>query len=73
MASAIRERDSTTCTTTATSASFNHNVNGECDKSGCRRPFGKKCSHLVKKQRTKFYIFRRCIAMLLCWHERGDS
>ncbi|GFS45761.1 DVL family protein [Actinidia rufa] len=34
--------------------------------------FGKKCSHLAKKQRAKFYILRRCIAMLVCWHERTD-
>ncbi|KAF8042625.1 hypothetical protein BT93_A1072 [Corymbia citriodora subsp. variegata] len=32
--------------------------------------FGEKCSHLAKKQRAKFYILRRCIAMLLCWHEQ---
>ncbi|KAI9122308.1 hypothetical protein K1719_006997 [Acacia pycnantha] len=36
------------------------------------KSFGQKCSHLVKKQRAKFYIVRRCIAMLLCWHERGE-
>ncbi|KAB2622379.1 hypothetical protein D8674_024561 [Pyrus ussuriensis x Pyrus communis] len=80
--SAIKENDSTASTTTTitgtisatTTSSFNDNVNEECDKSGCRRgrPFGKKCSHLVKKQRTKFYIFRRCIALLLCWHERDS-
>ncbi|KAH1136959.1 hypothetical protein AAZX31_10G054400 [Glycine max] len=33
------------------------------------KSFGQKCSHLVKKQRAKFYILRRCVAMLLCWHE----
>jgi hypothetical protein len=36
------------------------------------KSFGQKCSHLVKKQRAKFYILRRCIAMLLCYHERAD-
>ncbi|GKV48426.1 hypothetical protein SLEP1_g55242 [Rubroshorea leprosula] len=36
------------------------------------RSFGQKCSHLVKKQRAKFYILRRCIAMLVCWRDRGD-
>ncbi|XP_038697937.1 uncharacterized protein LOC119995493 [Tripterygium wilfordii] len=37
--------------------------------------FSQKCSHVVKKQRAKFYILRRCIAMLVCWHERdrGES
>ncbi|KAI3472573.1 hypothetical protein Pfo_029357 [Paulownia fortunei] len=36
------------------------------------RSFGEKCSHLAKKQRAKFYILRRCIAMLLCWNERNE-
>ncbi|KAI3447575.1 hypothetical protein Pfo_004240 [Paulownia fortunei] len=36
------------------------------------RSFGEKCSHLAKKQRAKFYILRRCIAMLVCWHERNE-
>ncbi|KAE8647404.1 uncharacterized protein LOC105435882 [Cucumis sativus] len=34
--------------------------------------FGQKCSNLVKKQRTKFYILRRCVALLLCSHDRPD-
>ncbi|KAL6507903.1 hypothetical protein OROGR_024098 [Orobanche gracilis] len=34
------------------------------------RSIGGKCSHLAKKQRAKFYILRRCIAMLVCWNER---
>lgn len=34
--------------------------------------FGRKCSNLVKKQRTKFYILRRCVALLLCSHDRPD-
>ncbi|CAN0926932.1 Small polypeptide DEVIL 16 [Linum grandiflorum] len=38
----------------------------------CKATLGKKCKHLVKKQRAKFYIVRRCIAMLLCWHERDS-
>ncbi|KAH7856083.1 hypothetical protein Vadar_032534 [Vaccinium darrowii] len=36
------------------------------------RSFGEKCTHLAKKQRAKFYILRRCIAILVCWHERTD-
>lgn len=36
------------------------------------RSFGEKCSHLAKKQRAKFYILRRCIAMLVCWNERNE-
>ncbi|KAK4759547.1 hypothetical protein SAY87_022678 [Trapa incisa] len=44
------------------------------EKSACDpcRSFGQKCSHLVKKQRAKFYIVRRCVTMLLCWDEHKD-
>ncbi|KAK9124190.1 hypothetical protein Sjap_013792 [Stephania japonica] len=35
--------------------------------------FGQRCSRLVKEQRARFYIFRRCVTILLCWHDRGDS
>ncbi|CAN4117100.1 unnamed protein product [Withania somnifera] len=45
----------------------NYNNNSSSSKS-----FGKKCSHIAKKQRAKFYIVRRCIAMLVCWHERKE-
>ncbi|QCE06040.1 DVL protein [Vigna unguiculata] len=48
------------------SQSNHHQHQQVCDPC---KSFGKKCSHLVKKQRAKFYILRRCIAMLLCWHE----
>ncbi|XP_052177015.1 small polypeptide DEVIL 16 [Diospyros lotus] len=49
--------------------SFNgEHVQDTC-KSSC---LGERCSHLAKKQRARFYIIRRCIAMLVCWHERGD-
>ncbi|KAL7095872.1 hypothetical protein ACP275_10G049400 [Erythranthe tilingii] len=37
------------------------------------KSFGEKCSHLAKKQRAKFYILRRCIAMLVCWNERNHE
>ncbi|KAG5253211.1 pectinesterase [Salix suchowensis] len=48
--------------------------NNTQEVQGCEscRSFGKKCSHLLKKQRARFYILRRCIAMLVCWHERGE-
>nr|KYP70893.1 hypothetical protein KK1_010133 [Cajanus cajan] len=48
----------------------NHQQQEACDPC---KSFGQKCSHLVKKQRAKFYILRRCIAMLLCWHERAET
>ncbi|XP_008443575.1 small polypeptide DEVIL 16 [Cucumis melo] len=45
----------------------------EDDNAGECKSFGEKCNNLVKKQRTKFYILRRCIAMLVCWRDRGES
>ncbi|KAI4302398.1 hypothetical protein MLD38_038147 [Melastoma candidum] len=31
--------------------------------------FSDKCARLVKEQRARFYIVRRCVTMLLCWHD----
>ncbi|OMO50249.1 hypothetical protein CCACVL1_30548 [Corchorus capsularis] len=36
------------------------------------KAFGRRCSRLVKEQRARFYILRRCVTMLVCWHECGD-
>ncbi|KAJ4725776.1 Rotundifolia-like protein [Melia azedarach] len=33
----------------------------------------RKCSSLAKEQKARFYIMRRCVAMLVCWHKHGDS
>lgn len=32
----------------------------------------RKCSSLAKEQKARFYIMRRCVAMLMCWHKHGD-
>ncbi|MCL7042576.1 hypothetical protein MKW94_018222 [Papaver nudicaule] len=37
------------------------------------KSFGQKCNRLVKEQRAKFYILRRCVTMLVCWNECCDS
>ncbi|KAJ0969831.1 hypothetical protein J5N97_022708 [Dioscorea zingiberensis] len=29
------------------------------------------CLALAKEQRSRFYILRRCLVMLLCWHKYG--
>ncbi|GLU11578.1 hypothetical protein SLE2022_283150 [Rubroshorea leprosula] len=33
----------------------------------------RKYSSLAKEQKARFYIMRRCVAMLVCWHKHGDS
>ncbi|CAN1122247.1 Small polypeptide DEVIL 17 [Linum perenne] len=27
----------------------------------------------VREQRSRFYVARRCVVMLLCWHKYGKS
>ncbi|KAK4749324.1 hypothetical protein SAY87_026773 [Trapa incisa] len=46
----------------------------EKTSGSCRRcrSFSQKCIHVINRQRAKFYIVRRCVAMLLCWHEHKD-
>ncbi|XP_054814148.1 small polypeptide DEVIL 13 [Prosopis cineraria] len=33
---------------------------------------GKKCTDLAKEHKARFYIIRRCVAMLVCWHKHRD-
>ncbi|KAL7152307.1 hypothetical protein ABFS83_04G088200 [Erythranthe nasuta] len=35
--------------------------------------FTRKCASLVKQQRARIYILRRCATMLLCWYIQGDD
>ncbi|KAK9734365.1 hypothetical protein RND81_04G134800 [Saponaria officinalis] len=35
--------------------------------------FTKKCASLVKEQRARIYILRRCATMLLCWYIQDDE
>ncbi|XP_075512785.1 small polypeptide DEVIL 11-like [Primulina tabacum] len=35
--------------------------------------FTRKCAALVKEQRARFYIMRRCVTMLICWREYSDD
>ncbi|KAG0453336.1 hypothetical protein HPP92_026000 [Vanilla planifolia] len=34
--------------------------------------FARRCRLLATEQRAKFYILRRCIALLLCSKENGE-
>ncbi|RYR35681.1 hypothetical protein Ahy_A10g050811 [Arachis hypogaea] len=33
------------------------------------RSFRRRCRKMVKEHRTRFYILRRCVTMLVCWTE----
>ncbi|KAM0031870.1 hypothetical protein Hdeb2414_s0016g00498831 [Helianthus debilis subsp. tardiflorus] len=54
--------------------SRSHSSSSTPSKSTHRRnTFTRKCARLVKEQRARFYIMRRCVSMLVCWHDYGDS
>ncbi|XP_023633688.1 uncharacterized protein LOC111829243 [Capsella rubella] len=44
-------------------------------EEGCRESMGrnKGCLAMVKERRSRFYIARRCVLMLLCWHKYANS
>ncbi|KAK4349759.1 small polypeptide DEVIL 22-like [Lycium barbarum] len=33
----------------------------------------RKCASLIKEQRARIYILRRCATMLCCWYIQGDD
>ncbi|XP_042413659.1 small polypeptide DEVIL 11-like [Zingiber officinale] len=33
------------------------------------RSFSSRCAGMVKEQRARFYIVRRCVTMLICWRD----
>ncbi|WVZ96760.1 hypothetical protein U9M48_042359 [Paspalum notatum var. saurae] len=53
--------------TTQLSARRRRKRGGGC--AGLRR----RCYAVLKQQRTRLYILRRCVTMLLCWHEHDLS
>ncbi|KQK10536.1 hypothetical protein BRADI_2g54750v3 [Brachypodium distachyon] len=45
-------------------------VRGNGNGNGKSRPsFPGRCARLVKEQRARFYIMRRCVTMLVCWRD----
>ncbi|URE32785.1 hypothetical protein MUK42_06490 [Musa troglodytarum] len=55
------------------SGSRRHFLKGSSStKEGRRKPprsFSSRCASLVKEQRARFYIMRRCVTMLICWRD----
>lgn len=44
---------------------------GAAAAGGCapQPSFSSRCAGLVKEQRARFYIMRRCVTMLVCWKD----
>ncbi|PIA43315.1 hypothetical protein AQUCO_02000614v1 [Aquilegia coerulea] len=45
----------------------------ESKTPGRNNGFSRRCASLVKEQRARLYILRRCATMLLCWYIQGDE
>ncbi|XWS12842.1 hypothetical protein CRYUN_Cryun37aG0125200 [Craigia yunnanensis] len=43
---------------------------GRCEETSSLK---KRCLTMAKEQRSRFYILRRCVIMLLCWQKYGKS
>lgn len=55
------------CTSASRKSSIERSTSQKCAN------FTRKCSSLAREQKAKFYIVKRCITMLVCWHKHGDS
>ncbi|KAF8009993.1 hypothetical protein BT93_J0852 [Corymbia citriodora subsp. variegata] len=66
--SSSRSRSSSSSCSSSSTSSI---MKGSTSRRRCA--FTRKCARLVREQRAKFYIMRRCVTMLICWHEYGDS
>lgn len=42
---------------------------GSAASSASGSSFSSRCAGLVKEQRARFYIMRRCVTMLVCWKD----
>ncbi|XP_050936361.1 small polypeptide DEVIL 13-like [Cucumis melo] len=50
-----------------------HDLPRSYSQKSSSNSIGRKYSSLAKEQKARFYIMRRCVAMLVCWHKHGDS
>lgn len=46
-----------------------HGTDDDEEESSTSSGLKKRCVAMAKEQRSRFYILRRCIVMLLCWHK----
>ncbi|CAD5166583.1 unnamed protein product [Musa acuminata subsp. malaccensis] len=41
----------------------------EAGRRSMAESFSRRWASLVKEQRSRFYIMRRCVVMLICWRD----
>ncbi|CAN1231302.1 Small polypeptide DEVIL 18 [Linum grandiflorum] len=69
---------STKTTSTAAASSTTSNFtsgSGASTSGGGGSPpsITRKCSKMAKEHKARFYIVKRCVAMLVCWHKHGGE
>nr|DAD30112.1 TPA_asm: hypothetical protein HUJ06_031580 [Nelumbo nucifera] len=52
----------------SSSSSISSSISSSSSIGKASRRLGRRCMTMGKQQRTRFYILRRCITILLCWH-----
>ncbi|KAL1217787.1 Small polypeptide DEVIL 11 [Cardamine amara subsp. amara] len=70
----LSKKDGGASRITRSSSSTSSSFNGKKRQKQGRCAFTRKCARLVKEQRARFYIMRRCVIMLICWRDNySDS
>ncbi|CAL5190010.1 unnamed protein product [Lathyrus oleraceus] len=64
----LSKKEASTRSRSSSSSSF---IKNSSTQRKCA--FARKCARLVKEQRARFYIMRRCVTMLICWRDYSDS
>ncbi|OVA16059.1 DVL [Macleaya cordata] len=52
---------------------YHHKSSSKKSTTNGSNRFTRKCAALVKEQRARIYILRRCATMLLCWYIQEDG
>ncbi|KAK6270729.1 hypothetical protein POUND7_007827 [Theobroma cacao] len=68
----LSKKESSSRSRSSSTSSFIKNSSSS-SSSHKRCAFTRKCARLVKEQRARFYIMRRCVTMLICWRDYTDS
>ncbi|KAI9079370.1 hypothetical protein K1719_038669 [Acacia pycnantha] len=61
---------SLSCKTSSSSSSANSNLPRSYSQNN--PSVARKCTNRAKQHKARFYIMRRCVAMLVCWHKHRD-
>ncbi|WZZ11504.1 hypothetical protein YC2023_097425 [Brassica napus] len=69
-APALVRSSSTKCSVPSSSSSISRSTSKK--EKGSSSSITQKYSSIAKEQKGRFYIMRRCVAMLVCWHKHDS-